>query len=243
MNYGCLGGPRFAGNYAPSGVPASSDGSLDVVTLNIKFARRIDRARELFDRLDELARAHVVLLQEMDAEGADAMAAHLRMNYVYYPATVHPRTGRAFGNAVLSRWPIPRDEKINLPHRSLFDGSQRAATCATVMTPVGPIEVCSVHIATPLELLPGKRSDQVRAVLDRLRSAERVILGGDFNSHGLGDLVAVDAFDWPTRGIGSTTACFSVDHIFARGLRASGKVSDTLGATDHAAVWTKLVWP
>jgi endonuclease/exonuclease/phosphatase family metal-dependent hydrolase len=221
-----------------------SHGVLDVVTLNIKFARRIDRARQLFARVDELARAHLVLLQEMDGEGTEALAAALRMSHVYHRATVHAKTGRDFGNAVLSRWPIVRDEKLALPHLSLRDRSPRAATCVTVATPTRTLEVCSLHLATPFELPPSARREQVRAVLSHLRGEPRVVMGGDFNSYGMAEVAGADAFEWTTRNVGRTIAIFSVDHIFARGLRAShvGKVTDTLGATDHAAVWARLTW-
>lgn len=235
---------RFAGNYA-SQPPASSDGGLDVVTLNIQHGRRIDRAKQLFAHTDELARAHVVLLQEMDPEGTDALAAALSMQYVYYPAAVHPKTRRHFGNAVLSRWPIVRDRQIVLPHVSFRNPMYRAATCATVMTPAGSVEVCSLHIATPFELLPKSRRAQVREVVRHLRGADRVVLGGDFNSHRMGRVVAADAFDWTTRSIGGTVGYFfSVDHIFTRGLRASqvGRITETRGTTDHAAVWARLAW-
>jgi len=58
---------RFAGNDAAGEPHADGPRVLDVVTLNIKFGRRIDEAKQLFARVGELARAHVVLLQEMDA--------------------------------------------------------------------------------------------------------------------------------------------------------------------------------
>jgi endonuclease/exonuclease/phosphatase family metal-dependent hydrolase len=186
-----------------------------------------------------------VLLQEMDPEGTDALAASLRMQYVYYPASVHPKTRRHFGNAVLSRWPIVSDRKIVLPHASFRNSTRRAATCATVMMPAGAVEICSVHIATPFELLPEARREQVREVVRQLRGAERVVLGGDFNSHRVGSVAAAHALDWTTRGVGGTVGyLFSVDHIFTRGLRASrvGRVTETRGTTDHAAVWARLAW-
>jgi endonuclease/exonuclease/phosphatase family metal-dependent hydrolase len=235
---------RFAGNHA-SAPPPGSGGGLEVVTLNIEFGIRIDRARSLFARAGLLARANVVLLQEMDPEGTDALAASLGMQYVYYPADVHPRTGRLFGNAVLSRWPIVGDRKIELPHVSFRNPTRRAATCATVMTPAGAVEVCSLHLATPFELLPGARRDQVREVVRHLRGVPRVVLGGDLNSYRLGRIVAADAFDWATRTVGPTVgSLFSVDHIFTRGLRVSqvGRVTAMREATDHAAVWARLAW-
>jgi endonuclease/exonuclease/phosphatase family metal-dependent hydrolase len=215
------------------------------VTLNIQFARRIGQAIELFARSEELARASLVLLQEMDPEGTDRLAAALAMNYVYYPATVHVRTGRDFGNAVLARWPIAGDRKVTLPHRSVHDGSPRAATVATVATPRGPLEVASVHIATRLELPPAARRAQLAAVLGRLTDARHAVLGGDLNSYGLGRLAAAAEFDWTTREVGGALRrLFSIDHIFARGLRAAavGRVTATRAATDHPAVWARLVW-
>jgi endonuclease/exonuclease/phosphatase family metal-dependent hydrolase len=235
---------RYAGDYSAALTEESSRvRTLDVVTLNIEFARRVDRARLLFANVDALARATIVLLQEMDAEGTAALAASLQMSYVYYPATVHRKTGRHFGNAVLSRWPIVRDERLVLPHSSIRDRSSRIATSATLSTSLGTVEVCSLHIATPLELSPSKRREQVRAVLTRLHGAPRVVIGGDFNSYRICTLARAHAFEWTTRTIGRTCSILSVDHIFVHGLRALevGKVTDTLGATDHAAVWARLV--
>jgi endonuclease/exonuclease/phosphatase family metal-dependent hydrolase len=242
LNYAEPEGPRFAGSYASCAAP-SFDGSLDVVTLNIQFSLQIERAERLFDRMPELGRADVVLLQEMDAVGTEALAAHLGMAYVYYPATIHPKTSRDFGNAILARWPLSSDRKLRLPHRGFADGSQRTATCATVETPVEPVEVCSLHLATPVELSPRARREQALAVANDLGRAKRAVVGGDFNSHRLGSVLGDEAFDWPTKDIGKTRGFFSLDHLFTRGFTTEsvGKVSDTLGATDHAAVWAKLV--
>jgi endonuclease/exonuclease/phosphatase family metal-dependent hydrolase len=244
LNYGEAWGPRFAKERAAAPGDGPFDGALDVVTFNLAFARQVERAQKLFDGLEELRRADVVLLQEMDANGTEALAAHLRMAYVYYPAAVHPRTHRDFGNAVLSRWPIIADRKLRLPHRGFFDGSQRTATCATLLTPVEPVEVCSVHIATPLEQLPRARREQLRAVASALGEVPCAVIGGDLNGHGLGRVLTEAAFDWPTKDVGATRGLFSLDHIFTRGLRAqeAGKLGATLEASDHAAVWTRLFW-
>ena len=53
-------------------------------------------------------------------------------------------------------------------------------------------------------------------------------------------------YRWPTERVGRTTALFSFDHIFARGLTrpaeavAAGVVRDNLGASDHRPVWADL---
>lgn len=243
LNYAEPDGPRYAGSYATRCDAEPFDGELDVVTLNIQFSLRVEQAATLFDEIAELGRADVILLQEMDAAGTQALAEHLGMTYVYYPATVHAKTGRDFGNAVLSRWPLRDDRKILLPHRAFADGSLRAATCATAETPVEPVDFCSVHLATPVELSPHARRDQALALARELADAKRAVVGGDFNSHRIGHLFLHEAFDWPTKDIGKTRGFFSLDHFFTRGLQVEsvGKITNTQRATDHAAVWSKLV--
>lgn len=217
---------------------------LHLVTLNVQFGRRVAEACRLFARSPELARADIVLLQEMDLGGTETIAASLAMGHVYHAACVHVRTGRDFGNAVLSRWPVSGGEKIELPHRSLHDRSARAATAATVETPGGPVVVASVHLATRWELMPGARRAQLAALLHHLRGARRAVVGGDFNSYRVGRLALAEGFEWTTRGLGGRLRWLSaIDHIVARGLsaRAVGRVTDTAEATDHPAVWAHLV--
>lgn len=226
-------------------MPAQCGGGLDVVSLNIRHGIAIDRARRLFGRRVELARANVILLQEMDAAGTGALAAALEMQHVYHPAFVHPDTGRPFGNAVLSRWPIVDDRVIILPHTRPGQLVRRSATYATVMTPLGVVEVCSLHLATPFQLSRRARREQVQAAVRHVRGFERVILGGDFNSHRMAGVAAAADLDWTTRRVGATVGyLFSVDHILTRGLRVHevGRITDTRDTTDHAAVWARLTW-
>jgi endonuclease/exonuclease/phosphatase family metal-dependent hydrolase len=222
-----------------------ADGALGVVTLNIQFALRIEQARQLFARRPELLRADLVLLQEMDPEGTERLASALDMRFVYHPSCVHPTTGRWFGNAVLSRFPIVRDRKLELSHESLCNSTRRSATCATVATPAGELEVCSVHLATRFEQFPRARRDQMREVVRELRGASHVVLGGDCNSYRIGALAVAGGLDWVTRDLGGPLRCvFAIDHLFTRGLRtrAVGRVTDTSDATDHPAVWAQLAW-
>ena len=66
----------------------------------------------------------------------------------------------------------------------------------------------------------GGRARQVDAILaDAERSAEPVVIAGDFNSHGLGERIVARGFLWPTRKVGHTIGPFSYDHVFVRGLR------------------------
>ena len=100
-------GPRYAGA-APAGVatPAPVEHGpvpLRIVSFNIERALRVDTAIEVLRGEDGTRGADVLLLQEMDAEGTQKVAAALGMSYVYYPGTLSFKTQRDFGNAVLSR--------------------------------------------------------------------------------------------------------------------------------------------
>src|SRR4051794_8926930 len=114
MNYSDPLTPRYARAYvAPDSTVAVPD-TLRVVTFNVKFSIHPELAGELLARNDSLRHADVVLLQEMDERGVAMIADSLGMGYVYYPASLHPKTHRDFGNAILSRWPLQEDRKIIL---------------------------------------------------------------------------------------------------------------------------------
>lgn len=243
-NYQSPFGPRYTG-VLPSGplnVPAGAAITIRVVTFNVQFARHVDRAIALLRSSAALRHADVVTLQEMDATGARRIAEALSMSYVYYPASVAPETGRDFGNAVLSRWPIVADAKIVLPHLARFWRSQRIATAATILVGGVPLRVYSVHLETPVEIGPGSRRDQARAVVADAGAYPRVVVGGDMNSRGIGNEFRAAGFLWPTEHNPITTLVFNWDHIFFKGLAAAdsegaGVVRDPFGASDHRPVW------
>ena len=243
-NYQSPFGPRYTG-VLPSGplnVPVGAAITIRVVTFNVQFARHVDRAIALLRSSAALRHADVVTLQEMDATGARRIAEALSMSYVYYPASVAPETGRDFGNAVLSRWPIVADAKIVLPHLARFWRSQRIATAATILVGGVPLRVYSVHLETPVEIGPGSRRDQARAVVADAGAYPRVVVGGDMNSRGIGNEFRAAGFLWPTEHNPITTLVFNWDHIFFKGLAAAdsegaGVVRDPFGASDHRPVW------
>jgi endonuclease/exonuclease/phosphatase (EEP) superfamily protein YafD len=122
---------------------------------------------------------------------------------------------------------------------------RRSATYATVTTPLGAVEVCSLHLATPFQLPRRARREQVEEAVRHVHGLARVILGGDFNSHRMAGVAAAAGLDWPTRRVGASVGYFfSVDHILSRGLHvhAAGRVTDTRDTTDHAAVWARLTF-
>jgi endonuclease/exonuclease/phosphatase family metal-dependent hydrolase len=241
QNYLDPNGPRYSGEYADPD-QAQQGSELEVVTFNIKFAEQSDVAAEELGADPQLSGADVVLLQEMDAPGTDAIARHLHMNYVYYPGSVHTN-GRDFGNAVLSRWPIISDKKLILPHRNPKDGRIRIAVQATIASPRGDISAYSVHNETPW-LGPRGRLEQVQAVLDDASaSTSSVIAAGDFNTLDPGSVDETVAlfrqagFDWASSDVGATAGMFTLDHIFVRRLAALGAGSVGTKASDHRPSW------
>jgi len=246
-NYLAPNKPRYAGSYSV-GAP-DYDGSPKIVTWNIKFSRDIDGAIETFRASPDLLEADAILLQEMDAEGVEAIARALELNYVYYPASVHPKTNRDFGEAILSPWPLTDDAKIILPHASSRNGQIRMAVRARVQTPDIPILVYSVHTETAL-MAPDKRVDQVQALLDDVPADARpVVIGGDFNTvtpverEMLLQMMGDGDFEWLTEAAGATVqeggAGIIMDYIFARGLVASESGVVDSDASDHLPLWVK----
>lgn len=247
-NYTAQLGPRYAGDLARVRAHSSAPPPerIRVVTFNLKFGEHVDRAIELFESDPALRGADIVALQEMDARGTSRLADALGMAYVYYPATVHPKTGRDFGNAVLSRWPIAEDRKILLPHPGGLQGTRRAAVAATVVIGDVRARVYSVHLGTEFEIGPEARRDQMREVLADAARYERVVVAGDMNSHAIGEELRAHGYRWPTERQPATSLVFNWDHIFVSGFAPAGTAStgvvrDSRGASDHRPVWTVVV--
>ena len=236
-------GPRFEGHYAPPATPApASDSGIRIVTFNIRFAREIDRAIEVL-RDDSLRGADILALQEMDEVGAERIARALGYDYAFYPAVIHPTSGRYFGPAVLSRWPIERSWKVLLPHAGWTRGQRRTASAAVLRVRAVRVLAYAVHLETPVQIGEAERRDQALAVLDDAAAWEGpVVIAGDFNSEGIGLLLARRGYVWLTKSVGPTVAWFSWDHVFVRGLaparpRSAGVVREVHGASDHRPVW------
>jgi endonuclease/exonuclease/phosphatase family metal-dependent hydrolase len=242
-----LSGPRFVGAYAPAQTGSDRiEAPIRVVTFNIKYSIEIDRAIEVLEG-DSLREADVVALQEMDENGVDRIARALRLNYAYYPASIHHSHHRYFGPAILSRWPIERSWKVLLPHKAWGRGQRRTATAAVVRVNGRPLLVYAVHLETMVKLSDEKRWDQARTVIaDAERFQGPVVLAGDFNSYGIGARMRREGWDWTTRWVGPTVSVLSLDHIFTRGLVPAepfsvGAVRRVNGASDHRPVWAVLV--
>jgi endonuclease/exonuclease/phosphatase family metal-dependent hydrolase len=242
-NYPSPVGPRYEGRYA---VP-DPDPVLKVVTFNLKWGQRVDRAADLMRETPALRDADIICLQEMDARGVERLARALGYNYVYYPAAYHPRARQDFGNAVLTRFPVREDSKLVLPERHRFRDMQRIAVGVTLDVAGVDVRVYCVHLETMTAIEGPQRRHQVQPLLADAARYPRVIVIGDFNNRNqVGTLFTRAGYQWLTERIGPTIALWSWDHIFARGLtlRAPGRVGvvkDSRGASDHRPVWAELV--
>jgi endonuclease/exonuclease/phosphatase family metal-dependent hydrolase len=235
-------GPRYAGEWLGGAAP----GSLRIVSFNIRYAREIERAIEVLRESPALRDADVIALQEMDAYGVRRIAQELGLAWVYYPAAIHPRGGKDFGNAVLVRGTILDDAKLVLPHPGRFGGMRRIAVAVDAEVDGQPLRVYSAHLGTPKDLSAAGRRDQVAAILAHARSARSpVVVAGDFNNRGVVGAVFEQAgYRWATRDVGATIALFSWDHVFVRGFATGAAVESGAapngGASDHKPVWVEL---
>jgi endonuclease/exonuclease/phosphatase family metal-dependent hydrolase len=241
-------GPRFEGAYAAPLPYGATGGPVRVVSFNIKFAQQIDSAIAVLEG-DSLRGADIVALQEMDDVAVERIARTFRLNYAYYPASIHPTNGKYFGPAVLSRWPIERSWKVLLPHPGWTRGQRRTATAAVVRVQGSPVLVYAVHLETPVQISDAERRDQVMTIVaDAGRHPGPVVVAGDFNGSTVGPVLERQGFVWQTERVGPTVSLFSWDHIFTRGLPgttafSAGVVREIRGASDHHPVWAVLSAP
>ena len=242
VNYTDPAGPRFAGGAA---VSRTEETALRVASLNISMGAHLGSVITLLQSTPELELADLVLLQEVDSVSVRTIADSLAMAWVYYPATLHPKSQRDYGNAVLSRHAILADQKLPLPYLARGRRTARAAVAATVEINGQPVRVYSVHLATVIGNTPNQRHEQLRTLLSDADHYPAAIIGGDFNDEAVPELALPHGFTWPTRDLPATNAFWTFDHILVKGLpgfrtASAGVVRDTLGASDHRPVWLEL---
>ena len=249
-NYEDPFGPRFIGAFTED--QPVFEGTIKVVTYNINEGRAVDQAIEELGSFEALRDPDILLLQEMDEDGTEQVARALRHNYVYYPASVFPRTKRNFGNAILSKWPLSQPGKVLLPYRGLNNQQLRIAVRG--MVTIGDLEVSTYSVHTETYTVPPRhRKAQISAVVDDIGAGNGyVVAGGDFNTVSnrsikrmVGQFAEIGLVR-ASKGAGPTVSKFGLrpsaaDHIFARGLTVlgAGKV-DAITASDHFPVWVEL---
>jgi endonuclease/exonuclease/phosphatase family metal-dependent hydrolase len=245
-------GPVYSGNHCPA--PSEFTGTLKVVSYNIALGEQTNLAMREFWEIPEIRDADIILLQEMDAAGAGAMAESLGYDYVYYPSVVHVKHGKDFGTAVLTRWCIVSHRKVLLPYEDPVRKSRRAITVAEISAGDQQAVVMSVHTETAwmnIDRRVAQADSLVRSLVGTHRYA---IAGGDFNTFSWDALDILDefferaGFVRATEGIGSTATWgplglfeLELDHIYTRGFEVveAGKIWEAQ-ASDHKPVWAIL---
>jgi len=230
--------PAFLGSYAAT-VDSVDVGELRVVSFNVKLGRNIPGAISVLEK-SPLAGADVIALQEMDEVGVERIARAMKLNYAYYPGSIHPTDDRYFGPALLTRWPIERSWKLILPHEGRIRHQQRTATGAILRIGNHRVLAYAVHLETQLKISEQGRRDQVQTIIDdAAQFAGPIVIAGDFNSEGIGPFLVRHGYRWLTERVGPSITVFSWDHIFVRGLEArqAGVMHDVRGASDHKPVW------
>ena len=224
-----------------------------IVSWNIQYGIETARAAaELVGRA-ETHGADVILLQEMDEQGTAAIAEALSANYAYTSPAPHDHTGRDFGNAVVTPWPIRHSAEIPLPHVASFSGQPRSATHALVRVGDVDVSVYSVHTEIP-SLRLARRIEQFDTVAAdvRRRGHSHVVIGGDFNTvtgRGTKALAASMATAGLRRVSSEDSRSFRrlgrdmmLDHVFGLGFDViAAGVVDTTGASDHLPLWVELL--
>ena len=224
-----------------------------VVSWNIQYGIESELAAAEIAAAPEMRDFDLLLLQEMDEPGTAIVAERLGASYTYSTAGPHANTGRDFGNAVVTRWPIRRNAEVPLPHRATVSGQPRSATHAIVHVGEHEVSAYSVHTEIPALRL-ARRIEQFATVAADAdwHPIDLVVVGGDFNT------VTDRGTRALTRTLGraglermSSTPSYrrggrdlSLDHIFARGFTSSttGVVTGTT-ASDHAPLWVELELP
>ncbi len=219
---------------------------------NIEHGRDIDGAAEDLQTIDELFDADVLLVQEVDGDAASVLGELVGMQSAYLDAPPHRSTGRPFGNAILSPWPITDVTSIPMPFVASVGGHPRIALGATVDIDGHPLGAYSIHVETVLLSL-SRRAAQVAAVAAHAsaRPGVDIVIGGDFNtatsrSVSVFDRVMGDyGFDRLDDGAEPTFdrfgRSFRLDHLYGRGLElVSGGTALDAGTSDHQPLWAML---
>lgn len=257
--------PRCAETLRTFEEEVADTGTFEFVSFNIKFGEEPQKAMQTLAKND-LDDADVLVLQEMDLPSTRLIARELGLNYVYYPMAVHPKSGRQFGSAILSPWPIRDDRKILLPRIDSSDDIQKMAVVATVWIQGVRVGVVNVHLQTGLT--PVETGSQLQVVAGcawgddnvcpqagapMLAETPYYIVAGDLNTTGSAHIeVAQTVLGWRglrrVSGIGSTVKFLfrfgRLDHIFVSEpleVLGSGHGSGFFATgSDHQPIWAEL---
>ena len=150
-----------------------------VVTYNVHKCRGMDgrtSATRIAEVLEELE-ADVIALQEVMGHQAEAIAAHLKMDFALGENRKH--RGFAYGNMVLSRHPIRTTRNYDL---SVHGREERGCLRADVEVDDAVLHVFNVHLGTAFieRRLQGRKLVAPALLNDAELERPRIVMG-DFN--------------------------------------------------------------
>jgi len=253
--YGDADKPFFNSDKKEIANPEAAD-SLNVVTFNIKKARKIELAISEMKALEKKTPVDIYLLQEMNEEGVQAIAKGLGLNYLYIPIAYDKSDKKDIGNAILTKGTIAHPEKLILPHAKWQNQQRRAVTIGEVNIHQKKILVFSVHTET-VAMSRKMRLDQVDSVIrygqEEASHYKYVLIGGDFNtafpkySHSVVNKFNSNGFDWQTARVGSTAKAMMGlvtpvnDYLFSKGFVCTNAyaIRDSR-SSDHFPVFATL---
>lgn len=248
--------------YGKPTVPSEpSHEDLTVVSLNMAKEASPERILKDIRRAAFFEAADIWLLQEARPAVADVAKA-LGVHYIYASADQF-RDNSVSGLAILSRYPLERSGRTDLPRYNLrFNTRCRIALSAVIRRPAGEIRLVNVHLDTRIS--QQQRLLQAGAVMKNADSpTQPVIVGGDFNtsnlrwiwnvvpvpfvqSHtrALRDMFVDQGFESPLDGAGTTFKLAGIplhlDWIFPKHLKTIAAGTENIAFSDHKAVWVTL---
>jgi endonuclease/exonuclease/phosphatase family metal-dependent hydrolase len=223
-----------------------------VVSYNIDLCKKIESVSKFLRENRKLANADIICLQEMNLKGLEFLANALEYNYIYYPSAIHPGNNKDFGQAILSRWPIEKDQKVLLPFSSTdrYLKIQKSAIGANILINGRKILVFSVHLGVMIS--PEHRKKQVQAIIAAIDlSIDKCIIAGDFNTYAqihtkaVTEILEDAGFNLATKNTGWTYKYWyllnrktALDYIFYKGLKLirAEKITDR-SHSDHLPIW------
>jgi len=253
--YGDAEEPMFSSGGRETASAESSD-SLNVVTFNIKKARKIQLAIAEMKEIERTTPVDIYLLQEMNEEGVDAIAKGLGLNYLYIPFSYDRVDRKDIGNAILTKGTIRNSGKLILPHAKWQNQQRRGVTIGEVDIHEKKILVLSVHTET-VAMSRRMRMDQVDSVVRYSQQESSryryVLVGGDFNtafpkySRSVVQEFNNIGFDWQTSKVGSTAKAMMGlvtpvnDYLFSRGFTGTNAFAiRSSRSSDHYPVFATL---
>ena len=238
-----------AGVAIDGNVVGEDDGAstIRIGTFNIHGCKGVDGRRDP-DRVSrDLAGLDFAGLNEVrggDFDGAgnqaEMLGQRLGMAWLYAPAESQWYGRKQFGNAILTRLPVTRWQRIPLPRK--HDYSFRNMLLADVRHRGRTIRVLVAHVN---QRDPRERRMQLDCVLGMFMALdEPAVLVGDLNTRrddpAIEAALAAPGVVDPVGQMLSPEESGMIDWILVRGLRGVDAGIRDSGASDHPLIWAEL---